>query len=394
MRSTIATVCRKEIFETLRDRRTIISLLTGLLLGPLLFAVLINVVVSQNLSSLEQPLDIAIVGAERAPNLLEFLNARGIHNVADHGLHDVDAGAAAVRSGARDVVLVIDERFDTDFGTEQAARVTLIFDRSKTRAATRAERVRGAVAGYGQQVGSLRLLANGADPRLLRPLLVDDYDVSTPAGRSTLMLGVLTYFLLFAMLSGGLHLAIDTTAGERERKSLEPLLAVPVRRSSLLLGKMLATTFYMLLSLALSLTAFVVALRHMPLDQLGMSSSFGFGTAALAFLVLCPFAPLGAALMTAVASFSKTYREAQTYLTFVLLLPTLPVMFATMLNVEAKPSLMWIPSMSQHLLVTTLIKGEPLDALLVSLSVGSSLVLGAIVAWLAIRLFEREAILG
>jgi len=250
------------------------------------------------------------------------------------------------------------------------------------------------VAGYGQQVGSLRLLANGADPRLLRPLLVDDYDVSTPAGRSTLMLGVLTYFLLFAMLSGGLHLAIDTTAGERERKSLEPLLAVPVRRSSLLLGKMLATTFYMLLSLALSLTAFVVALRHMPLDQLGMSSSFGFGTAALAFLVLCPFAPLGAALMTAVASFSKTYREAQTYLTFVLLLPTLPVMFATMLNVEAKPSLMWIPSMSQHLLVTTLIKGEPLDALLVSLSVGSSLVLGAIVAWLAIRLFEREAILG
>lgn len=394
MTSTIATVCRKEIFETLRDRRTIVSLLTGLLLGPLLFAVLINVVVSQNLSSLEQPLDIAIVGAERAPNLLEFLNARGIHNVADHGLHDVDAGAEAVRSGARDVVLVIDERFDVDFGTEQAARVTLIFDRSKTRASTRAERVRAAVAGYGQQVGSLRLLASGADPRLLRPLLVDDYDVSTPAGRSTLMLGVLTYFLLFAMLSGGLHLAIDTTAGERERKSLEPLLAVPVRRSSLLLGKMLATTFYMLLSLALSLAAFVVALRQMPLDQLGMSSSFGFGTAALAFLVLCPFAPLGAALMTAVASFSKTYREAQTYLTFVLLLPTLPVMFATMLNVEAKPSLMWIPSMSQHLLVTTLIKGEPLDALLVSLSVGSSLLLGGCVGWLAIRLFEREAILG
>src|SRR5690606_8000708 len=98
--------------------------------------------------------------------------------------------------------------------------------RSKTRASTRAERVRAAVAGYGQQVGALRLLASGADPRLLRPLLVDDYDVSTPAGRSSLMLGVLTYFLLFAMLSGGLHLAIDTTAGERERKSLEPLLAV------------------------------------------------------------------------------------------------------------------------------------------------------------------------
>jgi sodium transport system permease protein len=200
--------------------------------------------------------------------------------------------------------------------------------------------------------------------------------------------------LLFATLAGGLHLAIDTTAGERERKSLEPLLTLPVPRSLLLVGKMLATVCYMLLALALTLVAYAVALRAIPLENLGMSTRFDVATAVTAFLLLAPIAPLGAALMTIVASFTKTYREAQTYLGFLLLVPTLPVMFATMLNVEPRPALMWIPSMSQHLLVTTLIKAQPLDPLLVTLSVLSSLLIGAVLALVAIRLYRREAILG
>jgi sodium transport system permease protein len=291
-------------------------------------------------------------------------------------------------------VVVIDEAFADDFGTERAARVALIFDRSKSRAASRVARVRGAIDSYGQQIGGLRLVAHGVDPGLLRPLVVDELDVSTPAGRSALMLGVLTYFLLFATLTGGLHLAIDTTAGERERKSLEPLLTLPVARASLILGKMTATVCYMLASLALTIVAFTIALRQLPLEQIGMSSNFNVATAALAFLVLAPFAPLGAALMTTVASFSKTYREAQTYLTFVLLVPTLPLAFATMLNIEPEARLMWIPSLSQHLLVTMLIKAQPLNVAFVAISVVSSLAFGALLGWVAVRLYRREAILG
>jgi len=394
MTSPIWTVCRKELVETTRDRRTFVSLLLGPLLGPLLFAVLINVVVSQNLSSLDEQLEVPIVGAERAPNLIAFLNARGVHEAAGHGVTSIEEAAAAIAAGERDVALVIDERFGEDFGTARTARVTVIFDRSKSRAASRVERVRGAVSAYGQQIGTLRLVANGVDPSLLRPLQVDELDVSTPAGRSVLMLGMLTYFLLFATLMGGLHLAIDSTAGERERKSLEPLLTLPVTRASLLLGKMAATICYMLASLILTLVAFTVALAQMPLEQLGMSASFGVGTAVTAFFIIASFAPLGAALMTTLASFSKTYREAQTYLSFLLLVPTLPLVFASMMNVEPVPKLMWIPSLSQHLLITTLIKDQPLDGLLVTLSVTSSLLFGALLGWVAVRLYQREAILG
>jgi sodium transport system permease protein len=392
--NAILTVCRKEIVETLRDRRTLVSLLLGPLFGPVLFTVMINMMVTRNLTSLEETLEVPMLGAELAPNLIAYLHARSIDEATDHDIADVEQAAEAVATGRHDVVLIVDREFASDFGTETAARVTLVVDRSKTRASSRIARVRGAIDGYAQQIGTLRLLASGADLRLLRPLVVDELDVSTPASRSALMLGVLTYFLLFATLTGGLHLAIDTTAGERERKSLEPLLTLPVTRASLLLGKMLATLCYMLASLALTLTAFTIALHQLPLERIGMSSSFGMGTALVGFLLLAPFAPLGAALLTTVASFTKTYREAQTYLTFVLLVPTLPLAFATFLNIEPAPQLMWIPSLSQHLLITTLIKDQPLDALLVTLSALSSLAFGALLGWIAVRLYRREAILG
>jgi sodium transport system permease protein len=394
MRSPISIVCAKEVLETARDRRTVVSLLIGPIIGPLLFVVLMNLMVAQSVSTAEERLDVAIVGSELAPNLMSYLRARGIQPIERPDMANVDEAADAVAAGRRDLVVVLDERYAEDFGTERAARVTVIFDRSKSRAAGRVERVRSAIRAYGQQIGALRLVAHGVDPTLLRPLIVDELDVSTSTGRSVLLLGMLTYFLLIATLTGGMHLAIDTTAGERERKSLEPLLTLPVSRTSLLLGKMAATILYMLAALALTLVAFVVVMRSLPLDKLAMTSSFGVGSALAAFLLLCPIAPFGAALMTLVASFTRTYREAQTYISFMLIVPTLPAVFAAVLNVEPSAKLMWIPSLSQHLLVTTLIKAQPLDSLLVALSAGSTLAFAAALGWVALRLYRREAILG
>ena len=394
MRSPIWIVCVKEILETARDRRTLGSLLIGPLIGPLMFVALMNVMVSQTLSSAEDRLDVAMLGVERAPNLVAYLRARDIHPLDAPELKSLDDAADAVATGKRDLVVAIDDRYAEDFGTARAARVTLIFDASKQRAQGRVVRVRGAINAYGQQIGTLRLVAHGVDPTLVRPLIVDDLDVSTSAGRSVLLLGTLTYFLLFATLTGGMHLAIDTTAGERERKSLEPLLTLPVSRTRLLLGKMAATIVYMLAALALTLAAYVVVMHRLPLEKLAMTTSFGFRSAVVAFLLLAPVAPLGAALMTVVASFTRTYREAQTYISFLLLVPTLPVIYAAITNVEAAAKFMWIPSLSQHLLVTTVIKAQALDPSLVALSVGSTLGFAAVVAFLATRLYRREAILG
>ncbi|TDJ47681.1 MAG: ABC transporter permease [Gammaproteobacteria bacterium] len=392
MNSTILTVCRKEVIENSRDRRTLFStLLFGPLFGPALFAIMINVMISQALSGAEEDITLPIVGQEHAPNLVAFLRRRGVEASAD--LESLEEATAAVREGEHEIVLVISPEFPANFRAGGDARVTLVFDPSQTRLNLSTRRVRGLLNAYSRQLAFMRLQARGISPLLLRPITIDEFDLSTATGRSVILLGMLTYLLLFATLMGGFHLAIDSTAGERERGSLEPLLTTPVARADLLLGKMAATMCYMMLSLTLTVAGFTVALYFAPLEQMGMSSNFGPLVALKIILILTPFVPLGAALMTLVASFTKSYKEAQTYLGLVLLVPTLPLIIATFLNIRPDLSLMWIPSLSQHLLIIELIKAEPLNLGYLGVSTTSTLLFGALLAWLAIRLYDRERLL-
>ncbi|MBN1240056.1 MAG: ABC transporter permease, partial [Gammaproteobacteria bacterium] len=260
MRAALA-VLRKELVDNARDRRTLFSAFVfGPLFGPALFAVLVNVLVSQTVSSVEEPFDVPIVGVEQAPNLIEFLYARGIRKTESSGIETFEQAASAVEDGREDLVVMIAPDFADSFRREGLGRVGLVYDRSNTSAGSRVQRVRAAIATYSQQLGALRLLARGIEPGAQATIMLDEFDVSTAAGRSVVLLGMLTYFLLFATLMGGFYLAIDSTAGERERRSLEPLLTTPVERSSLLLGKIAATMCYMLLSLVLTLAGFTVAL--------------------------------------------------------------------------------------------------------------------------------------
>jgi sodium transport system permease protein len=385
----------KEVLDNARDRRTLFSaLIVGPVFGPMLFAVLINVMLNQSFASLDDTLTVPIAGTEHAPNLVAFLEGRGIRSPESHGITGLADAAAVVGRGAHDLVLVIDADFGPALAAARGARVTIVFDQSNRRAATRVQRLQAALHAQSEQLGALRLLARGIHPDVLRPLVVDQLDVSTPASRSALLLGALTYFLLFATLMGGFYLAIDTTAGERERKSLEPLLTVPVTRGALLAGKLAATIAYMVLSLALTLAVFTIALRFIPMEQLGMSSSFSALTAAKVFAVLAPFTPLGAALMVVVASFTKSHKEAQTYLGILLVVPTLPLLFAMLLDVAPTTPLMWVPSLSQHLLITSLIREDPIVPAWIAVSALSALVLAALFALLARKLYEREALLG
>ncbi|MDH3418536.1 MAG: ABC transporter permease subunit [Gammaproteobacteria bacterium] len=394
MRTPILVVCRKEVLENGRDRRTVFStLFFGPLFAPALFAVLINVMLSQALSSMDEVMELPIIGAEHAPNLVGFLRRYGLEP-ADDGPASLEDARAAVARGQHDIALAVAPDYAQAFRNGDDARVTLIVDRSETGATAASQRVRTVLDAYANQIGMLRLQARGLNPAVLRAVTIDELDVSTAAARSVLLLGMLTYFLLLATLAGGFYLAIDATAGERERGSLEPLLTVPVGRSSLLLGKMAATICYMLLSLALTLFGFMIALKFVPLESLGMRANFDAAVALQTFLLLAPFTPLGAALMTLVASFTRSYKEAQTYLTLVLLIPTLPLLLASLLNVEPDFRLMWIPSLSQHLLVTALLKAEPLSWSYAAVSATASVVLGALLALLAIRLYDREALLG
>ena len=390
---TLLTVFAKEVVDNFRDRRTLASaLLMGPLFGPLLFAFVINLSIERSLDDVERTLEVPVVGREHAPNLMRYLRSHNI-DVVD-GPASRDAAVAAVTTGARDVIVVVPEEFGTQLADSIPAKIELISDQANTQAERDARRVRTALYGYSQELAAMRLVTRGVSPLAVRALNVDEVDVSTASGRSAILLGMLSYFFIFAMLMGGMYLAIDTTAGERERGSLEPILSLPVTRDQLMLGKIAATCLFMAVSLLLILCSFFVALKFMPLQQLGMTPNFGPDVIVAAFLVLLPFILLGAALMTLVASFTKSYKEAQTWLSVVLVAPTLPILIVSILTLRPRLEFMFVPSLSQHLLLVDMIKNEPVNLLHVSISAASTLAIGAVLTWICARLYRREALLG
>ena len=335
---TIITVFLKEVLDNIRDRRTLSSaLIMGPIFGPVLFSVVINLSIERSLDDAQKTLELPVIGAEHAPNLVDYLVSKNIDAV--DGPADLEAAMEAVKIGTDDV-------------------------------------------------------ARGVNPQSLQAITIDEVDVSTPSGRSAILLGMMSYFFIFAALMGGMYLAIDTTAGERERGSLEPLLSLPVTRSQLIYGKIAATCLFMSLSMLLSLLAFYFVLDYMPLEQLGMTPNFNLDVVFSALLLFLPFILVGGALMTLVASFTKSYREAQTWLSVVLIAPTMPILIVSILMLRPRLEFMFIPSLSQHLLLVDMVKNEPLDPLHVAISIASTLAIGVLLTWLCARLYRREGLLG
>jgi len=389
----IRTVFQKEVIDNFRDRRTLVSaLLMGPLFGPILFAFVINLSVKQSLERADEPLALPVIGAEHAPNLMSFLQSRNIS--IEEGPSSRPAAIEAVESGAEDVVIVITAEFGEDLANMVPATIEVITDQANTQAERETRRARRALQAYNQELAAMRLSLRGVSPMVLRPLNIDEVDVSTPSGRSAILLGMLSYFFIFALLTGGMNLAIDATAGERERGSLEPLLCLPVKRDHLIFGKIFGACFFMAISLSLSLVSFHFVLKFMPLQELGMTPNFGPPVVFLAFLLLVPFALVGASLMTLVASFTKSFKEAQTWVSVVLLAPTMPILIVSILMVRPSTALMFIPSLSQHLLLVGLIRNEPLNLLHVGVSVTGTLAIGALLTWICARLYRREGLLG
>ncbi|HTD13141.1 MAG TPA: ABC transporter permease [Steroidobacteraceae bacterium] len=393
MMHAVRAVFAKEFLENLRERRTVISaLVLGPLLGPLVFAAVMSSSTRIGMQESDQPVTVAVMHAQRAPNLLAFLKQYRVLSVAVS--YDAAAARAAVQAHRQVLVLDIPPDFGAQLGAATPAPVVLYTDASNTSAASQVERVRGLIGRYGLELARLRLLARGLDPLVLSAVVVQEVDVSTPATRSVLALGMLSYLMLLAMLMGGMYLAIDATAGERERGSLEPLLTVPVPRWQLLLGKILCTCAYMALSLTITAIAFAIVVHFSGLERLGMSTDMPPAAVLRLILYCLPMAPLGAGLMTIVSASTRTVREAQTYLGVMLMVPTLPLVFAGIMGLRPTAPLMLVPSLSQHFLIMSVLREDALPGMYVLLSVAATLAAGALLCGIAGRLYYREKILG
>jgi sodium transport system permease protein len=389
----IWTVFRKEFRENLRDRRTLLSALVfGPVFGPVAVALLVQFGISHAEAQSDENIKIAVSHADRAPNLLAYLGARGIE--VEKVDFDEPAARASISSQTHKIVLDIPEDFGERLSQGKPAPVALYSDSSRGFDRRGVGRVRALISQYGLDIAQLRFLARGIDPISVLPIAVQEIDVSTPSSRSVLVLNMMSYLVLLSMLFGGLYLAIDATAGERERGSLEVLLTAPVPREHLIYGKIAAAAAYMLISLTLTVTMFSVAISFVGLEQLGVTANLGPAAAAKMIACCSPLVMFGAAYLTIVSAFAKSYREAQTYIGLLITIPTMPLMFAGLLGLQAKLALMFVPFLSQHLLLTTVVRAEPIEPAFVAVSAFSTLVYGACLMWIAGRLYRREKLLG
>jgi sodium transport system permease protein len=387
------SVFRKEFRENLRDRRTLLSaLVIGPLFAPILFGSLLALGFHHRRLDSDRPLSVIVSHPGRAPRLMAYLRQYDVR--LRRAEVSRTAASALVADHRSEQVLFVPGDFGARLEAGEPAPLIIYADDSTAASSGKVARLTALLEQYSTQIARLRLVARGMDPLLAVPIAVQQIDLSTPASRSALALGVLSYFVLLTMLMGGVYLAIDATAGERERGSLEPLLTLPVRREHLVYGKILAACAYMTLSLALTVTAFAIVLRLIGLERYGMSVNLGPAVAAGIVLSCLPLVPFGAALMTLVAAFTRSYREAQTYVGLVILVPTLPLVFASTLGLEPSAPLMLVPSLGQHFLIMGLLRAQPLPAAYFAASAGASLAFGAALVFLVGRLYRREALLG
>ena len=387
------TVLRKELLDGIRDRRALASvLLFGPLFGPVLLGVMLAVGIEVGLDDAERPIRVPVIGGQSAPNLMNHLSQYLID--VDHDAYaEIEALREDVRSGALNVGLVVAEDFGEALQSGAPARLWVVADDSNTSAHNSAGRLRRALNAYGRMVADARLHLRGIDPAFTKPLAVLSDDQSTPASRAVALLGMMTYMLLLSVMVGGVAAAIDATAGERERGSLEPLLALPVAREALVVGKTGAAALFMAASAAIAILSFAVAARLLPLADLSMRANFTPAVCAAMYLALLPFAALGASALTLVASFAKTFKEAQSWIGFAMLAPTLPILILVVKPLQASAPLMLVPGLAQHLLITGLIRGEAMDPLHLLVSAMSMLSLAALLTLFTLRRYRSEKLL-
>lgn len=381
---TVLIVAHKELVDLFRDRRTV---MLGLLLMPLLFPALILGVGSmaerKARTQLESTLQLPVIGAEHAPNLIKYLRGQNIE--AQPAPSDPDAD---VRDQTFDAVLRVSPDYGERWRDSRSAQIELIYDSSRRDSQIPVARVRNAIEQYSRTLALLRSIDRGLSPEVLQPVRVAQRDVATPESKRGMLLAFLPYLLILSSFLGGAYLVIDVTAGERERQSLEPLLATPAARAAIMSGKILAAICFGMLSLLLILAAFKISFAIAP-GQMRLVNLSSHMLLQL-LLVLLPMVLIGTTLLTLISASVKSVKEAQSYMSLLMLLPIVPTV---MLMVNPIKNQLWqftVPFLAQNQMILRLVRSETITVQEWSVYLSTSFGLGLLLWILAARLYHQE----
>jgi sodium transport system permease protein len=335
-------VFKKELIDALRDRKTLFTVfLSSVAVGPVILLLL-----SALISGIEKRAEerkIMVVGIEHAETLRNYLE-RQTYTIeaapADYEKRLIDKSLGQP-------VVVVQTEFERELHRGAQPLVELVSSSAKEQA-------------------TLRLALRGVTPASLTTVDLQQRDLANQQTRSAQLTSMLPFFILMAVLYGALNAALDTTAGERERGSLEPLLMNPASRMSLVIGKWAAVASVGMFIAVLTCLSFLPAQGLLRSESLAALFQFGWREAGLFIALLAPLAAALSALLMAVAIRCKSFKEAQANNTVVILaISMLPLVTVFNQGGDA-PWHLWVPALGQVMLMNRVLKGEDLGALDVS----------------------------
>lgn len=382
------TVAKKEVLDAVRDRRVwLVVMVTALVSGPVTL-LLVSKFMS-DLKSRAEAREVLVDNATAAPALVNFLQRQG--RVIRPPPPDVREAIEAGRFN--EAVLVLPGNFEADLRRGKLVDVTVLHDANRAQSVTAAMLLERMVSGFAQELGLQRLLIRGFDPALLRPIRTTVVSVGVNRGGSSRLLFLVPMVALVAAVIGALSIAIDVTAGERERGSLEPLLMNPVSASALVFGKWLAVCLASLVTLLGTVSSFAVA-AQLVRDE-GLSAAFQFGVTEAGFMlaVLGPFCLLVASVLMLAALFARGHKEAQATTSYIVSLVSLAPSLSMFLSLQDAPWQLLVPAMGQNMVLARVFRGSPVTAIDVLVPACVCLVLTALALLAQTRLMGRESII-
>lgn len=361
MNKLIAMV-RKELIDAARDKRSVMAGLYYAIGTPLLMCAMFMVLIGQLTSP--EDLNITINKADNAPDLVRYLGRKGINQADLTTEPDADVKA---------IILTISDDYAANMAKAKPAEVIVEADNSDEKLQKSIRRLQLELQAYSSEMGSIRLIARGINPKVMQPLKVNVKDQATPDSKGGMILGIAIFTMIYSVFISGMNLAIDTSAGERERNSLALMLSHPISTRQLVLGKVIAVTTFALLGLVLILLISKVAYTFVPWQELGFSINISTDFMGLMFVIGIPVALMASTLQLFVSFMAKSFKEAQSYLTMVLFVP-LALSMAASYNI-APDALQWLPVSGQQQALMDFIKGKDIPMLQLAVSSIATLVI-------------------
>jgi sodium transport system permease protein len=380
-------VFRKELKDALRDRRTwIVVLISSVIAGPVSLLLLSHFVASVEETVARR--EVFLTNPSAAPTLANFIERAG------GTVRDAPAGyREQVKSGElQHAVIVVPDDFETRLARGDAIRLEIVFDDSSTRGQGPTRTTLALVRAFNRELGTQRLLARGVSPQVLTPVEIEEVNLASGKSRGAQILFLVPWLALLGAVVGAISVAIDVTAGERERGSLEPLLMNPVVRTAIVVGKWAVVAACSAAVVVLTLLGFRVAMIFIPSETLAALMQFGLPEAILFLAMLLPFSAMIAAVIMLAATYGRSHKEAQTYASYLAMLVNFAPIIPLFLSVRDAAWQLFVPALAQQSVMMRGLRGEAIGALDVFVPGAVAVVVAAAALAAQARLLANERI--